>query len=225
MLGQGGPSTGSWRRARQCRGLGRSRALRWLSSSPRFIAEPQPCAKPSLSLPPRRAAQPRQVWPPLRASAAMEPAASHWLPRELFMLQLAPNTLVYEEKPPGTTQHSLHLPSSGRPRPAALRWHFSQHPQHRPGSARHRSPAPTARTAPAPHNTDTPGPGQQRPPPTSAQANSRKINTMTRAETQAPHETLACAPTGLTPACPCHCMFLHTYVHGHVQVRNLLPLV
>lgn len=28
----------------------------------------------------------------------MQPALSHWLPRELFMLQLAPNTLVYEEK-------------------------------------------------------------------------------------------------------------------------------
>lgn len=28
----------------------------------------------------------------------MQPALSHWLPCELFMLQLAPNTLVYEEK-------------------------------------------------------------------------------------------------------------------------------
>lgn len=34
----------------------------------------------------------------MQASAAMQPALSHWLPRELFMLQLAPNTLVYEEK-------------------------------------------------------------------------------------------------------------------------------
>lgn len=84
---------------------GLSGALRWLSPSPGFIAEPQPCAEPSLALPPR------QAWPPLRASAAMEPALSHWLPRELFMLQLAPNTLVYEEKTPGTVRYLLHLPS------------------------------------------------------------------------------------------------------------------
>lgn len=80
--------------------------------SPGFIAEPQPRAEPSLALPPR------QVWPPLRASAAMEPALSHWLPRELFMLQLAPNTLVYEGKTPGTVRYLLHLPSLGGRRQA-----------------------------------------------------------------------------------------------------------
>lgn len=120
MRGQGGPSTGSWCGAQRCSGLGRSRALHWLSPSPRFIAEPQPCAKPSLSLPPRRDAQPQQVWPPLWVSAAMEPALSHWLLQELFMLQLAPNTLVYEEKMPGTMRYLLHLPSFSRPRQAGV---------------------------------------------------------------------------------------------------------
>lgn len=46
----------------------------------------------------------------------MEPALSHWLPLELCTLQLAPNTLVYEEKVPGTMQYLLHLLSFGRPR-------------------------------------------------------------------------------------------------------------
>jgi len=133
----------------------RSRALCWLSPSPGFIAEPQPCAKPSLSLPPRCDARPRQVWPPLRASTAMEPALGHWLPPELFMLQLAPNTLVYEEKTPGTVRYPLHLPSFGRPRQAVVSGQGCTPPLATHTASSRQSPAVLART----HHAQTRGSG------------------------------------------------------------------